>query len=80
MSKIIKTAKPITSADALVMRKKSGLNQSQFWSRLGVTQSGGSRYESGRDIPRPVQTLLVIAYGTEHKRTKLLDELVFTKS
>ena len=31
-----------------VIRVKAGLNQSQFWSRIGVTQSGGSRYESGR--------------------------------
>jgi len=39
-------------------RKVSGLNQSQFWSRFGVTQSGGSRYETGRNLPRPVAMLL----------------------
>jgi transcriptional regulator with XRE-family HTH domain len=39
-------------------RKVSGLNQSQFWSRFGVTQSGGSRYETGRSLPRPVAMLL----------------------
>ena len=32
-------------------RKKEGLNQKDFWARYGVTQSGGSRYESGRNIP-----------------------------
>ena len=31
-------------------------------SRLGVTQSGGSRYESGRNIPRPVQQLLRLVH------------------
>jgi transcriptional regulator with XRE-family HTH domain len=33
-------------------RHKLGLNQSAFWSELGVTQSGGSRYESGQaEVP-----------------------------
>lgn len=40
------------------LRRKLGMNQQQFWSMLGVTQSGGSRYESGRNMPRPVQQLL----------------------
>ena len=35
------------------IRRKLGLNQQQFWSKIGVTQSGGSRYESGRNMPRP---------------------------
>lgn len=33
------------------MRKSMGLNQQEFWSQVGVTQSGGSRYESGRGVP-----------------------------
>jgi len=41
-------------------RKKLGLNQSDFWSGLGVTQSGGSRYESGRSLPKPVALLLTL--------------------
>jgi transcriptional regulator with XRE-family HTH domain len=44
------------------LRKKLGLNQSEFWSGIGVTQSGGSRYESGRRIPRPVRMLLNLVY------------------
>jgi transcriptional regulator with XRE-family HTH domain len=44
------------------IRRKLGLNQQQFWSKLGVTQSGGSRYESGRNIPRPVQHLLRLVH------------------
>ena len=40
------------------------MNQTGFWSRVGVTQSGGSRYEAGRRIPVPTQCLLTITYGT----------------
>ena len=39
-------------------RKQLGLNQSAFWSKFGVTQSGGSRYESGRGLPKPVAMLV----------------------
>lgn len=45
------------------LRKSAGKNQYEFWSPLGVTQSGGSRYESGRAIPRPVKKLIAIMYG-----------------
>lgn len=41
-------------------RRKLGLNQYAFWSGLGVTQSGGSRYEAGRNLPRPVAMLLTL--------------------
>lgn len=57
--------KTFSGDDIIWLRRRLNLNQSQFWNRLGVTQSGGSRYESGRKIPRPVQQLLLIAYGTE---------------
>jgi len=40
------------------IRRRLGLNQEQFWTQIGVTQSGGSRYESGREMPRPVKELL----------------------
>ncbi|HEY6896041.1 MAG TPA: XRE family transcriptional regulator [Rhodocyclaceae bacterium] len=39
-------------------RMKTGLNQSEYWSRYGVTQSGGSRYETGRTIPKAVVALM----------------------
>ncbi len=39
-------------------RRAEGLNQSDFWKRFGVTQSGGSRYESGRAIPKPTRLLM----------------------
>ena len=44
------------------VRKQLGLNQHEFWSRIGVTQSGGSRYESGRNMPKPVQELLRVVH------------------
>src|SRR6185436_9798378 len=40
------------------IRRRLGMNQEQFWTQIGVTQSGGSRYESGREMPRPVKELL----------------------
>lgn len=48
--------------DAREIRRKMGMNQQEFWSKLGVTQSGGSRYESGRTMPRPVQHLLRLVH------------------
>jgi transcriptional regulator with XRE-family HTH domain len=54
--------KSIEKIDVREIRRKLGMNQQQFWSRLGVTQSGGSRYESGRNIPRPVQQLLRLVH------------------
>lgn len=57
------------------MRKKLGLNQAQFWSQIGVTQSGGSRYESGRNVPKTVQMLLHATYGTEKQAAGLLSWL-----
>jgi transcriptional regulator with XRE-family HTH domain len=44
------------------IRRRLGLNQEQFWTQIGVTQSGGSRYESGRNMPRPVQQLLRLVH------------------
>lgn len=65
----------ITGESALAMRQKTGLNQTKFWSRVGIGQSAGSRYESGRNIPRPVQMLLRIAYGTAAQSAKQVDAL-----
>jgi len=59
----------------VITTRKLGINQQQFWSRLGVTQSGGSRYESGRDIPLPVLMLLHIAYAPEKQAANLVGYL-----
>jgi len=44
------------------IRRRLGLNQEQFWTQIGVTQSGGSRYESGREMPKPVSELLRLVH------------------
>lgn len=44
------------------LRKKLGLRQDEFWGNIGVTQSGGSRYESGRKMPEPTEILLKLYY------------------
>lgn len=44
------------------IRRRLGLNQEQFWTQIGVTQSGGSRYESGRNMPKPVRELLRLVH------------------
>lgn len=54
------------------LRAELNMNQTEFWSRVGVTQSGGSRYESGRRPGRPVQMLLTLAYGTKRERKAVL--------
>ena len=56
------TVKTIEKIDAREIRRKLGMNQQQFWSKIGVTQSGGSRYESGRNMPRPVRELLRLVH------------------
>lgn len=44
------------------IRRKLGLNQQEFWSAVGVTQSGGSRYESGRNMPKAVRELVRLVH------------------
>lgn len=44
------------------IRQKLGLNQDEFWQKIGVTQSGGSRYEAGREMPKPVAELLRLVH------------------
>lgn len=44
------------------LRIKLGLTQGGFWSPVGVSQSGGSRYESGRKLPASISTLLHLVH------------------
>lgn len=39
-------------------RRSKRESQGLFWSRFGVTQSRGSRFEKGAEIPKPVAILL----------------------
>jgi transcriptional regulator with XRE-family HTH domain len=50
------------SFDPRALRIQLDLNQQEFWSAIGVTQSGGSRYENDRRIPKPVMELLRLRY------------------
>lgn len=55
--------KHISGKECLALRKKMGINQTQFWGPLGVTQSGGSRYEkSGRGMPKATAKLVTLVY------------------
>lgn len=67
--------KAYTGAEVRELRLNLQLNQSEFWTPFQTTQSGGSRYESGRDIPTPVQVLLNIAFNTDAKATAIFNEL-----
>lgn len=61
--------KKLDFSDIANARKKEDLNQKDFWIRYGVTQSGGSRYESGRNIPKPLSILLWL-----HRSGKVTDK------
>ncbi|HAR45620.1 MAG TPA: hypothetical protein DCS05_05445 [Nitrospiraceae bacterium] len=52
----------IDGAAALKLRMKLGENQTDFWSRLGVTQSGGCRYEAGRAMSPTLKRLYYLVY------------------
>lgn len=45
------------------LRRKMDISQSEFWSRIGVTQSGGSRYETTRKVPKTTQAVIDLTYG-----------------
>ncbi|MBL8438810.1 MAG: helix-turn-helix domain-containing protein [Zoogloeaceae bacterium] len=79
MAKALKTAFK-TGAEINEWRKTHRMIQSEFWGPLGVTQSGGSRYESGRNIPAPTQILLTLAYGTDKEADAVLAALRTWKS
>ena len=44
------------------LRSKLGLTQGEFWAPVGVSQSGGSRYEAGRKLPVSISTLLQLVH------------------
>jgi hypothetical protein len=46
------------SADLRQFRISKRESQEKFWGRFGVTQSSGSRFETGLAIPAPVAILL----------------------
>lgn len=67
--------KKLDFSDIATARKKEDLNQMEFWQRYGVTQSGGSRYESGRSIPKPLAILLWLHRSGKVTEKDLADAL-----
>lgn len=59
--------------DPQSLRKASGLNQTEFWRLFGVTQSAGSRFESGRTLGVPIQILMVLEALGHVDRAQLLE-------
>ncbi len=51
----------ITAETLKDLRVRRRENQTKFWQRFGVTQSRGSRFELGKEIPPPV-TILIKLY------------------
>ncbi len=66
------------------IRQRAGMNQDEFWQKIGVTQSGGSRYEAGREMPKPVAELLRLVHieGVDISavRKEDLDIIAYLKS
>lgn len=59
----IQTEKDVSGTAAKFLREQAGLTQKEFWKSIGLTQSGGSRYEQGQTIPRPIRILLFVMYA-----------------
>lgn len=62
-------------AEIRLFRKKNGMNQNEFWRRVGITQSGGSRYETGRNIPTHTRLLLHLTYAPDDRADRLSSAL-----
>lgn len=59
--------------DVKQIRKRVRLGQEKFWNRIGLSQSGGCRYENNvRRIPTNVELLIALAYGTNEEAVSLL--------
>lgn len=60
--------------DLLALRRACGLTQREFWGKVGITQSGGSRYEHGQRMARPVALLIDLLYVRAIDTAKLHGE------
>jgi septal ring-binding cell division protein DamX len=56
-----------TSMNYKNLRTKTGLNQSEFWAAVGVTQSGGSRIEAKNSADTQTNVLLHLIYVQPEK-------------
>lgn len=71
----MKLVREWTGEQAKRLRIARRQNQGSFWEIVHVGQSGGSRYESGRDIPEPTQALMTIAWGTDLQSQETIGRL-----
>ena len=72
---VISAENSMVKFDSKAARTALGVKQSQFWQQVFVTQSGGSRYENDRSVPKPVQAMLVIAYGTDAEAKAMFEHI-----
>ena len=66
--------KKMNAAALKALRYAKGMNQIEFWIKIGVTQSGGSRYENGKRMPVPVALLVDLVHVRGINVTKLKHE------
>ncbi len=66
---------PKAPINVRALRAQLQMNQDVFWRRVGITQSGGSRYESGRRLPAPVRMLVDLAYAPVKQSNATLHKL-----
>lgn len=64
-----------TGSGVAALRDALRLQQRAFWGAIGLTQSGGSRYEHGREIPRSTLFVLRLVFGPEQEAMTLLKQL-----
>jgi DNA-binding transcriptional regulator YiaG len=53
---------PRLITDPYAIRAKWKLSSRDFWNTIGVTASGGCKYEEGRQMPRYLEILFGIVY------------------
>ncbi len=60
MSLDSKGVKKVREAFSDLKKYRGATTQTSFWARYGVTQSGGSRYEGGRGMDKPLRALMAL--------------------
>lgn len=63
-------------SEARELRYRLTMKQDEFWGRIAVKQSAGSRYESeSNPLPHQISCLLQIAYGTPAQAQQVVEWL-----
>ena len=75
MAKKLKLSGGISGSQLKEIRERAGLNQEDFYKPLGVKQSTGSRYETGRRVPKQIEMLLPLVYGNKQESDRQLQKL-----